>query len=146
VRVRDLADRDLADIEAIEQLKARYFRFVDTQQWDALGALFTDDATCTISVGTFDGGDAYVAFLRSALTGGRTVHHGHTREIELTGPDTATGHWAMFDVVEVVRDGQLERSDGYGHYVEHYRRVDATWRIASLRLTRLLVDRSRAGG
>lgn len=31
------------DIEQIKQLKAKYFRFVDTKQWDAWGELFTED-------------------------------------------------------------------------------------------------------
>ena len=35
----------LADLESIRQLKARYFRYVDTKQWDRWAELFTDVAT-----------------------------------------------------------------------------------------------------
>jgi ketosteroid isomerase-like protein len=31
------------DIEAIHQLKARYFRTMDTKDWDGLAAVFTED-------------------------------------------------------------------------------------------------------
>jgi len=34
---------DLAEIGAIRQLKARYFRFPDTKQWDAWRELFSED-------------------------------------------------------------------------------------------------------
>ena len=34
----------LVHVENIKQLKARYFRFVDSKQWDALRDVFTDDA------------------------------------------------------------------------------------------------------
>ena len=33
----------LMDIEEIAQLKARYFRFIDTKDWVAFQDLFTDD-------------------------------------------------------------------------------------------------------
>ena len=33
----------LWDIEAIKQLKARYFRYIDTKDWDAFSQLFTED-------------------------------------------------------------------------------------------------------
>src|ERR1700733_6454504 len=33
----------LVHVENIKQLKARYFRFVDSKQWDALRDVFTDD-------------------------------------------------------------------------------------------------------
>jgi 3-phenylpropionate/cinnamic acid dioxygenase small subunit len=39
---------DLADIEQIRQLKARYFRFLDTKQWEAWRGLFTDDFTAHV--------------------------------------------------------------------------------------------------
>ena len=34
---------DLVEIEAIRQLKARYFRLLDTKQWDAWLEVFTED-------------------------------------------------------------------------------------------------------
>lgn len=66
-----------------------------------------------------------------------TVHHCHTPEIEVTSPDTATGVWAMEDML---RFGDGSELHGFGHYHETYRRTDEGWRIASSRLTRLRMD------
>ena len=46
------ANQMLLDIEAIKQLKARYFRYVDTKQWDDLKALFTADARWSVDGGS----------------------------------------------------------------------------------------------
>ena len=32
-----------ADVYEIQKLKARYFRFMDTKQWERFGELFTED-------------------------------------------------------------------------------------------------------
>ena len=89
-----------------------------------------------------EGRDAIVASVSGALEGTRTVHHGHMPEIEITGPDTATGTWAMADYVEWPSGAAGERVgiQGYGHYVEEYVRHDGEWRIARSRLDRLRVD------
>ena len=137
--------QQLVDIELIKKLKARYTRFVDTQQFDELRLLFTDDAAFDLGVtGRFSGADAMIAGMleRRRQATRRTVHHCHTPEIELLGPDDATGIWAMSDIVDVEPLGGGERQAfvGWGHYHERYRREHGTWKIAELRLTRLRVD------
>jgi 3-phenylpropionate/cinnamic acid dioxygenase small subunit len=42
----------LMDIEQIKQLKARYFRLLDTKQWEAWGQVFTAD--CEVRFGELD--------------------------------------------------------------------------------------------
>jgi len=37
------------DIEAIKQLKARYFRTMDTKDWDGMRTVFTDDVVMDTS-------------------------------------------------------------------------------------------------
>lgn len=81
--------------------------------------------------------DAFVVFTRKLLRHGVTVHHGHTPEIEITGPDTACGIWATNDILRF----QRLTLRGYGHYRGEYRKMDGAWRIARLHLTRLIVDR-----
>ena len=89
-----------------------------------------------------NGRAAIVAFVSAALTGARTVHHGHMPEIDLTGPDSARGTWAMFDYVEwpATDSGDRVGLQGYGHYIEEYVREDGQWRIGRSRLERLRVD------
>jgi hypothetical protein len=146
----------LADIEAIKQLKARYFRFLDTKQWAELSELFTDDLRVEAegqagdAPTTWDGRDAFIASLREFLDGAVTTHHGHTPEIDVTG-DRATGIWAMFDDLELPHGapgdaGQAERHRGTGHYYEEYvRSADGSWKIARLVLRRLRTEQLQVG-
>ena len=133
-----------ADIEAIQQLKARYFRLMDTKQWDAWGLVFAADVVMEVPEADLvsHGRADVVAFVSAALEGARTVHHGHMPEIEITGADAARGIWAMFDFVEWPSgaDGTRVGLHGYGHYVEEYVRDDGEWRIARTRLERLRID------
>jgi hypothetical protein len=129
----------LDEIEAIKQLKARYFRLMDTKQWDQWADVFTEDAIVAASPDpneTFHGRADIVRRVSSVLRNATTVHHGHMPEIQLTGADTATGIWAMYDFVDMP---QLVLH-GWGHYHEEYARQDGTWRIRRLRLTRLRLD------
>ncbi|HET6954494.1 MAG TPA: nuclear transport factor 2 family protein [Acidimicrobiales bacterium] len=135
----------LEDIEAIKQLKARYFRLLDTKDWDGFADLFTED--CEHVLPTAEprppvSTSQYLADLQRTLADATTVHHGHMPEIVLTGPDEATGTWAMFDDVELrSASGEITRLQGYGHYFETYRRCDdGKWRISSKRNVRLRVD------
>jgi uncharacterized protein (TIGR02246 family) len=127
---------DLEEIEEIKKLKARYFRTMDTKDWDAMRQVFADDAAIdTTAAGgpAITGGDEFIAFLKQTLGDAVTIHHGHTPEIDLTSPTTATGIWALHDIV-IWPTGRLE---GAGHYHETYEKTDGVWRITSLTLTRL---------
>jgi uncharacterized protein (TIGR02246 family) len=128
------------DLEAIRQLKARYFRTMDTKDWDGMRQVFTADVvmdTTESGGGLVTGADEFLAFLREALDGATTVHQGHMPEIELTSDTTATGVWALNDIV-IWPNGM--RLDGYGHYHETYVKGPDGWRIASSKLTRLHTD------
>jgi hypothetical protein len=128
------------DIEAIRVLKARYFRTMDTKDWGGMRQVFTDDVqidTSEAGGGVVHGADEFIAFLQEALGGAVTVHHGHMPEIELTSEETATGIWALADIV-IWPNGM--RLDGYGHYHESYEKGADGWRIKTSRLTRLHTD------
>jgi uncharacterized protein (TIGR02246 family) len=132
------------DIEAIRQLKARYFRTMDAKDWVAMREVFADDVVMdTTGAGgrVVTGADEFVGALTKILAGAVTVHHGHMPEIALTSPTTATGIWALHDIV-IWPDGT--RLDGYGHYHETYEKADGTWRIKTSTLTRLHTDISTA--
>ena len=147
---------ELANVFAIQQLKSRYFRCLDTKAWAQWRRLFTDDLIFYVedsalpgdSPPTQVGADDFVSSVSETLQNAVTVHHGHMPEIELTGPDSARGVWAMYDWVDDAETGTAIQ--GWGHYHELYRReADGEWRIAELRLTRLRVDvvaATRPGG
>jgi hypothetical protein len=128
------------DIEAIKRLKARYFRTMDTKEWAQMRDVFADDVAVdtTESGGSvITGADKFMAFLRETLADVITVHHGHMPEIELTSATTATGIWALQDILEWPNGAALH---GYGHYHETYVKAADGWRIASTKLTRLHMD------
>ena len=131
------------DIEAIKQLKARYFRLMDTKDWRAFREVFTPDVHVDVSGeggGVHDGVDTFLEMLEPTLRDVVTVHHGHMPEIELTSPTTATGIWAMEDHLRFPEGAPFAELHGYGHYHETYAKADGHWRIASLRLARLRLD------
>jgi hypothetical protein len=130
----------LLEIEAIKQLKARYCRYLDTKDWDAWRSLFSDDFLSDTSLAggkVIRGADEFVAFTRKGLRSQATVHQVHAPEIELTSPTTASGVWALEDVV---RFGPGVNLRGYGHYTETYQKVAGRWLITSSTLTRLRED------
>ena len=129
----------LLDVEEIQQLKARYFRCMDTKDWDGFGTVLTADAVMDADGYVGEGRDEIVAFLRRVLDGVVTTHHGHTPEITITGPDTATGVWAMFDYLTFPGDPP-PGFRGYGHYHEEYVREADGWRIRRVELPRLRMD------
>ena len=132
------------DIEAIKQLKARYFRTMDTKDWGAMRLVFSDDVVMdsTDSGGAVvTGADNCMVFLKRALADVITVHHGHTPEIELSSATTAAGIWAMEDMLRWSDGKELH---GYGHYHESYEKFDGNWYIKALKLSRLRVDFSES--
>ena len=131
------------EIEAIKQLKARYFRLMDTKEWLPFSRVFADDVVIDVSDdkhvpgNSIEGRADVVDFIRKAVGKATTVHHGHMPEIELLSPTEARGIWAMFDYVEFKPSRGIR---GYGHYHEEYRKEKGVWHISKLKLTRLRVD------
>ena len=131
------------DIEAIKHLKARYFRLMDTKDWDGLADVFTSDVVIDVSEEgspISHGVAEYLPFLRANIETVTTVHHGHMPEITLTSETTATGVWAMEDKLWWPEGSPIKHLHGYGHYHETYEKSGGEWRIKTLRLTRLRRD------
>jgi hypothetical protein len=132
----------LLDTEAIKQLKARYCRFLDTKSWDEWRTVFTDDFVSDTSEAGGDviaGADRFVAFTRKNIgkPSQATAHQVHAPEIALTSATTASGVWALNDVVRLLPGLTL---NAYGHYHETYEKIDGRWRIKTSKLTRLRED------
>ena len=113
----------LYEIEAIKQLKARYCRYLDTKDWRAWRDIFADDFLSDTSESGGDviaGADSFVAYTRGHIgkASQPTVHQVHAPEIELTSDTTATGVWALEDVVRLApglgrdRPGARRRTAG----------------------------------
>jgi SnoaL-like domain len=89
-------DRLIA-MEEIKQLKARYFRYVDTKRWDLLPSVFSSDCTFSfegVSPGrgdTYSSVDDFMTGVKQILGNVTSVHHDHTPEITLIDDETASG-------------------------------------------------------
>ena len=86
-------------------------------------------------VAVITGRDA-VEMIRSSLTNARSAHQVHTPDIDVDG-DEARVVWAMQD--RLVWDNGTALT-GYGHYHERWVRRDGQWKLAALKLTRLIMD------
>lgn len=122
---------DLLAIHAICRLKHRYLRCLDQKGWDELATCFTDDATAVYGGGAvqLEGKAVILEFLTSSMgsTGMLTSHRGSQPEIDLLGPDEATGIWALEDVV--IHQDFGVTIHGASFYEDRYVRVDGTWFI-----------------
>lgn len=143
------AAAQLREIEAIKQLKARYFRLIDTKQWTDLRRQFCEDCVYEGTSAPFADADDFIAAMRVNHARTSTVHHGHMPEIVLESETSARGIWSMVDYVTWSPGEGPKRSTvsedmwgwmGFGYYQERYRKEGSLWKIALLRLTRLRLD------
>jgi hypothetical protein len=140
------------ELEAIRQLKARYCRFLDTKDVESWRGVFATDVVVTLDMAVstagadpmtappLEGVDNFVPMVMGSLENVATMHpaiqESHTPEISFTSATTATGIWAMEDLL-VFSDGR--ELHGAGHYHETYEKQDGSWRIKSLHLTRTIL-------
>jgi hypothetical protein len=138
---------DLESIELIKQLKARYFRFLDTRNLDGLKTVFTHDATASFIGGDYDfqldGWEQLEDFYKKSFTGQNFgMHNGHHPEICVDG-DTATGIWYLQDIFVSLEHNM--NIVGSALYDDEYRREDGCWRIARTGYKRLWEEHQKRG-
>jgi len=132
------------DLEQIQVLKARYFRLMDTQQWNDWHNCFTEDVAATyegaprVSINepteiNIQGRENLVEGVKKLMTGAKSMHQGFMPEIEIIDDSKAKAIWAMFDYVRL----PTCNFKGWGHYHEEYLRSSSGWKIRKIHLTRL---------
>jgi protein-tyrosine-phosphatase len=137
----------LLAIEEIKQVKARYFRCMDSKDWTGFTAVFAPGATVDYApeeTGSARwkavGAQQAVALVRSVVERAVSIHHGHMAEVELTSDNTAHAIFAMEDLIFWPPESAYELMHGWGHYHETYEKIGGKWLIKSLVLTRLRVE------
>ena len=144
--------------DEIRELKARYFRFMDTKRWDDFATLFLHDSVFDVGEAFKDPGgadasgleaairepivgrDAIVAYVSRGLDARvRSFHAGFMPEIEILSEDCARAVWSMEDRVWLP-DGPVALMHGWGHYHETYTRRDGRWHIQTLKITRIRLE------
>lgn len=166
-KIADRADTDAATariaskllaIEEIKQLKARYFRNLDTKNWGELGTAFAEDAIFDTRAANstrhpvtrewtpplsgdervFRGRQVIVDMIRTSVGNLYTVHHGHVPEIAILSATEARAVWPMQDILRYAEGTPLSASSG--HYKESYEKDGSEWRIKTSVLSKLLID------
>lgn len=135
--------------QEITELRLAYAAHVDRHDFDALEALFTEDAICDFGKGF---GDPWVGrkHIRTnyeaamAKVGGEfdSLHVVTNPWITIEGPDTAHGRWYLIDLLTRQKPvSELETPGGHGNpllflgiYEDDYRRESGVWKISAIRL------------
>ena len=137
----------LLAIEAIKQVKSRYFWALDHKDWDMWrrdvwapdGRLEVPEADTVV-----EPLETVIEWVSGSVGDQVSVHHGHMPDIEFTSDTTAKVVWAMEDRLfrspEYPLGGGGTWLHGFGHYHETYVKLGVGWRIQSSRLTRLRVE------
>ncbi len=131
--------RRLEDIEEIRVLKATYCDLCDAglddeRNRDALVALFTEDAKVDFGMGDgsrFEGKPGLQIFFGQLIPSSVSfcMHMVHNSVIEVDG-DRGTGRWYF----EAPTTNAVTEKPQWmaGRYIEAYRRVDGSWKFASI--------------
>ena len=125
------------DVEAIKQLKHKYFASVDTNNWPQLFGLLTPDVVVDTSGAfgpVFRGRLGFVAFDALLLTVLKTHHEGYNPIITVSDDGlTATGVWQMND--RLFDPFNIIGINGHGEYVDSYVKVGDSWLVDRSALT-----------
>lgn len=129
--------RALEDIEAIKQLKARWWFACDMRAIaDMRACYYEPDFLIDFGfIGQYTDMDTFIAQFEELACHPSHIdmHHGTCPEITITGPDTATGRWRMrFQLLESEKKlVQLM----HGYYEDEYIKVNGEWKMQVSRYT-----------
>jgi len=146
--LKPVADLErLVIAEEIRNLKARYFRCVDTRQKDCVDTIFSSGAVFEIGADPKTGGEPsrYViekgVDMKGQLDALQTIHHGFIPEITILSSDAACAIWPMEGLQwDTSTDDKKPKQIAYGYYYDEYRKIGNLWLIQNSTLIRLRVD------
>ena len=142
----------LGAIEAIRNLKAKYWRGVDNGDGELVRSILAQDCEldyrgcCTDPATGID----HMPQMNIVMTGRAswqtgnlgglvTVHQGHQAEIEVDD-DGARAIWTFTDRFFMPPGSPFARLTGYGYYHETYEQAGGVWLLKTTRITRLWVE------
>jgi hypothetical protein len=146
---------ELIAFHEIGQVKYRYMRGVDSQDWDLVESCFAANASSWYDSGKLatTGAKEIAAMLKHYMFSSMyTTHIALHPEIKLTSPTTATGTWRMQDIVVYTKkeaDSLIpginggEELVGAGYYHDEYVKEAGGWKIAKTGYVRIFDALSR---
>ncbi|MNF40682.1 Bile acid 7-alpha dehydratase [compost metagenome] len=121
----------LEALEAIRQLKHRYFNACDLKQVEVIRDCFAAGEIVIDygPIGSFQDRDSFVALYQSMACNERVIdlHHGANPEIELVAEDEAEARWALYYFNLDAETGATRQLGGI--YQDRYRCIDGAWKI-----------------
>ena len=132
----------LKDVQAIKELKSRYFCALDTKDWDALEKTMTEDIVTSYSNGklVFHGPKEITDYFKKTMPKTEiTLHQGHNPEIWFESDTVAYGKWYLQDVLIFAKGDPYEglQVEGSAIYRDRYVKVDGEWLIQDIGYKRI---------
>ncbi|OUS26762.1 hypothetical protein A9Q99_16200 [Gammaproteobacteria bacterium 45_16_T64] len=128
--VATLTLEQLHDKDAIRELRYRYCRAVDTQDFKTIEACFIASATIDFgSAGKLDSRDALLDMMRTYAQNNSTIglHTAHNPIIEFNSKTSASAHWVtQFTSYDPSTNTALKQS---GTFVDQYIKTNEGWKI-----------------
>ena len=123
--------RRLSDIEAIRQLRYKYWRCIHKSQWDDLMACYADDAVVDFGYGLqMEGKTALEDFYKKSMAPAYTLvdPQGHNPEIEILSSTNARGFWQLDNIMVESQTSKAVRVGA--SYDEEYVKRNGEWKIS----------------
>lgn len=121
----------LEDIEAIRQLKARYFHACDRKDTATLRQCFAESAIVIDygAIGRFDTREAFLEVYQALACHPHVIdmHHGQNAQIEWLSPTNARATWDLY-FYQINQQAQTLTQLG-GFYRDRFVKGDAGWQI-----------------
>lgn len=145
----------LSAMEEIKQVKARYFRGVDTGDSALVRGILAEDCVldfmgcCTDPATGRDFFPSMNVVMRGraswssegfAKAGIVSVHQGQNCDITFTSDTSAAVIWSMSDRLFMPAGAPFLQMTGSGYYHETYQKIDGGWKIKTMRIARLRVE------
>ena len=140
IKVLEEQCRKLTDIEAIKQLRYRYWQCVHNGIWDGVGDCFAEHGVADYGGGIKIEGRKAITDFFSQTVGAITslaVLHGHNPQIEITSDMTARGIWQL-DNIRIESSSNKASRQGNA-YEEEYVKENGEWKIKSSKVAYLFI-------
>jgi hypothetical protein len=123
----------LEDIEAIRQLKHRYFFFCDRKRpADVLGCFASGEVRIDYGrIGQYASAADMVEVFTALACQEHIVemHHAQNDQIEILDATRAAATWGLYYFMINTRDRTVTQLGGY--YLDEYRKIDGEWKISA---------------
>lgn len=132
----------LIDIEEIKCLKGKYFRCLDSKDWEGLSSTLSPTVKTSYSNGklVFNGPKEVTDYFAKVMPKTDiTLHQGHTPEIWFESDTVAYAHWYLQDnLIWVEPDPHAgNQCQGSAIYTDKYEKVEGKWLISEIGYVRV---------